>query len=137
MPWKVNGERWHLSEKGFPPGKKVKWDRRALPKLLELVQGVAKNIIVKWDVRDRISLRAGDDGPIIAYWWTKLADTLDCRFVVPKGVFNLSRVEGLAGTVSIRQEKAGEDVIDLYFTSLEQIDGKKLSSFVKEVLAAS
>ena len=27
MPWKVNGERWHLSEKGFPPGRKLYWDR--------------------------------------------------------------------------------------------------------------
>ena len=27
MPWKINGERWHLSDKGFQPGKKVEWDR--------------------------------------------------------------------------------------------------------------
>ncbi len=30
MPWKVNGERWHLGDKGFPPGKKVQWDRALL-----------------------------------------------------------------------------------------------------------
>src|SRR5207302_6244248 len=35
MPWKVNGERWHLGEKGFPPGKKVQWDLALLPRLLE------------------------------------------------------------------------------------------------------
>ena len=44
MPWKVNGERWHLSEKGFPPGKKVKWDRALLSRLLGLVREVEPGI---------------------------------------------------------------------------------------------
>ena len=38
MPWKVNGERWHLSDKGFPPGRKLQWDRALLPRLLDLVR---------------------------------------------------------------------------------------------------
>ena len=37
MPWKVNGQRWHLGEKGFPIGKRVVWDRSLLPRLIELV----------------------------------------------------------------------------------------------------
>ena len=36
MPWKVNGERWHLGEKGFPLGRKLQWDRAILPRLLDL-----------------------------------------------------------------------------------------------------
>jgi excinuclease ABC subunit A len=136
MPWKVNGQRWHLGDKGFPPGQKVRWDRRLLPRLLEIIQSTSQDIAIKWDLRDGISLRAGDDGPIIARWWTKLAESLDCRFLVPKGIFNLSRLEGLAGSASIRQEKAGEDVIDLHYLTMEQIDAKRLSGFVKEILGS-
>ena len=29
MPWKVNGQRWHLGDKGFPPGKKVRLGSRS------------------------------------------------------------------------------------------------------------
>jgi len=29
MPWKVNGEKWHLGEKGFPPGRKLQWTGRS------------------------------------------------------------------------------------------------------------
>src|SRR5205823_14605297 len=50
MPWKVNGERWHLSEKGFPAGQRVRWDRRVLPRLLELMRESEPNIDIKWDI---------------------------------------------------------------------------------------
>ena len=40
MPWKLNGERWHLSEKGFRVGRKLRWDRSILPRLLAIVREV-------------------------------------------------------------------------------------------------
>ena len=60
MPWKVNGERWHLGEKGFPPGKKVQWDRALLPRLLELVREIEPARGDHWDnaARDHAA-RAG------------------------------------------------------------------------------
>src|SRR5262249_60939690 len=30
MPWKLNGQRWHLGDKGFPPGRKLRWDRQVV-----------------------------------------------------------------------------------------------------------
>ncbi|MBY0230490.1 MAG: excinuclease ABC subunit UvrA, partial [Gemmataceae bacterium] len=36
MPWKVMGEKWHLGDKGFPPGRKVRWERGALSKVLAI-----------------------------------------------------------------------------------------------------
>ena len=38
MPWKVLGRKWHLSRKGFPPGKKVAWPQETLEELLELLE---------------------------------------------------------------------------------------------------
>ncbi|MFL5338753.1 MAG: excinuclease ABC subunit UvrA, partial [Gemmataceae bacterium] len=54
MPWKVNGERWHLSDKGFPPGRKVRWDRALLPRLVKLIREVEPAVEVSWDTRDAI-----------------------------------------------------------------------------------
>jgi excinuclease ABC subunit A len=34
MPWKLDGQGWHLGEKGFPPGRKLQWDRALLSRLL-------------------------------------------------------------------------------------------------------
>ena len=33
MPWKVLGQKWHLSRKGFPPGKKPVWKPEVLEEL--------------------------------------------------------------------------------------------------------
>ena len=46
MPWKLNGERWHLGDKGFPPGKSVRWDRALLRQLLDLVRQVEPGLEV-------------------------------------------------------------------------------------------
>ena len=57
MPWKINGERWHLGEKGFPPGKRIQWDRALLPRLLTLLREVEPGLTITWDVRDAITIR--------------------------------------------------------------------------------
>ena len=58
MPWKVNGERWHLGEKGFPIGRKVHWDRAILPRLIALVKEVAPEVQIEWDARAAITLHS-------------------------------------------------------------------------------
>ena len=57
MPWKKDGEKWHLGEKGFPPGQGAKWDRALLPKLVKLLREIDPNLELKWDVRDAVTIR--------------------------------------------------------------------------------
>src|SRR5262249_646572 len=57
MPWRVNGEKWHLGEKGFPPGRKMYWDRAILPSFLSIVREAVPGVEVQWDARDAITLR--------------------------------------------------------------------------------
>ena len=70
MPWKINGERWHLGEKGFPPGRKLQWDRALLPRLLELVKQVEPKLQVEWDVRDSLKLKV----PGVSRSWAQWRD---------------------------------------------------------------
>jgi excinuclease ABC subunit A len=130
MPWKVNGERWHLGEKGFPPGKKLKWDRNLLPRLLELVRAVEPKIDIGWENRVAISLRVPGITRAWAQWRTKDADCLDCRFLGKKGQFNLSQIDNLGVVPGLKPREEGE-ILHLAFLHENHLHPQRL----KEVLA--
>ena len=56
MPWKKDGEKWHLGDKGFPPGQGAKWDRALLPRLMKLLREIDPTLEFKWDVRDAVAV---------------------------------------------------------------------------------
>ncbi len=129
MPWKVNGERWHLGEKGFPAGQKLTWDRVLLPRLLALVRAIEPKIEIAWDNRVAISLRV----PGITRAWaqrrTKRADALDCRFLGKKGQFNLSQIDTLAAHPALKPRDNG-DVICLTFLHENHLQPRKLTELL-------
>jgi excinuclease ABC subunit A len=131
MPWKLNGERWHLGEKGFPVGKKLRWDRDALPALLKVVREIEPGLEVKWDSRDAITLKVPGVGRGWGHWRTKEASALLCRFLGKKGQLNLARVEGIGVAPEIDGKRADGDVLRLHFRTVAQVRNPKL----KEVLA--
>jgi excinuclease ABC subunit A len=131
MPWKLNGQRWHLGEKGFPPGRKPRWERALLSRLLDLVRQIEPGLEVRWDVRYFITLRV----PGVSRWWgqwqTKRPEGLVCHFLGKKGQLNLSRVEGLGVEPGINGHRADGDVLRLLFQHEEHVHPARL----KEVLA--
>src|SRR5262249_20786387 len=68
MPWKQNGERWHLGEKGFPPGRRLQWDRVILPNLLRVVREIEPGLEIVWDARDAVTLKV----PGIGKGWARV-----------------------------------------------------------------
>jgi len=135
MPWKVNGERWHLGDKGFPPGKKLQWDRALLPRLLGLVRELEPGLEVKWDVRDQISIRVPGASKAWALWRTKEASGLCCRFFGKKGQFNLSRVEKFGLDPEITDGRADGDVMELVFQHGEHVHAAELKELLREHLS--
>jgi excinuclease ABC subunit A len=134
MPWKINGKRWHLGEKGFPVGKKLHWDRTLLPRLLELVAEVDSAVEVDWNARDAITLRLPGITRGWAQWRTKENTGLDCRFVGKRGQFNLSRIEGFGVTPEINGSRAEVDVLRLVFQHDEHVPAARLKQFLTEHL---
>jgi excinuclease ABC subunit A len=134
MPWKLNGERWHLGEKGFRPGVKMRWDRAILPKLLALVREVEPKVIVEWDARDAITLRVLEVGRGWATWRTKDNEALDCRFLGKRGQFNLAQLEGLGVSQEINNERGAGDGVRLLFQQMEQIPAAKWKQFLADHL---
>jgi excinuclease ABC subunit A len=132
MPWKIHGEKWHHSEKGFPPGKACAWDRTLLPRLIALAREVAPDLEVNWNTRDAISLRPPDAPLAWARWRTKWAHGLDCDFFGKKAHINLARLEGLAAEHELQTERADMDRLRIVFVQPEHLQLTHLKAILKE-----
>jgi excinuclease ABC subunit A len=133
MPWKVNGEKWHLSEKGFPPGRKLYWDRTILPTFLAIAREAVPGLELHWDARDAITLRVPGVGKGWGRVRTKDNHALDVRFLGKPGQMNLSRMEGIGKDSNLTADRAdGGEVMQLLFHRHEEMPRGKL----KELLSA-
>jgi len=133
MPWKQNGEKWHASDKGFPPGKGRKWDTNLLPAIFKVIQKVAPDAAITWDVRDAVTVRL----PGITRMWcrlkTKESKELEVWFSGKPGQFNLGRVEQFGRGAEIVADRAdGVDVIKLKFATADQLKANELAKFLNE-----
>ncbi|HZV06464.1 MAG TPA: excinuclease ABC subunit UvrA [Gemmataceae bacterium] len=132
MPWKINGERWHLGEKGFPPGQKPRWDRALLQRLLELVREIEPQVEIQWHVQYFITLRL----PGVSHWWgqwqTKRINGLVCRFIGKKGQFNLAQFEGLGANARLDTKRADSDYLWLAFQQLDLEQANRLKELLRE-----
>jgi excinuclease ABC subunit A len=134
MPWKVNGERWHLGEKGFPPGRKLQWDRAILPRLLELLRKVEPKLEVTWDNRALISMRVPDVSRAWATLRTKDSDALHCRFLGKKGQFNLNQIEKFGIEPTLQSISEGESLV-LQFQHDNHLHAPALREILQQHLA--
>ena len=134
MPWKVNGERWHLGEKGFPPGQKLRWERSLLPRLLALVRDVEPGLEVHWDNRAAILLKVPGVNRAWAQWRTKDSQGLICHFLGKKGQFNLSRLEGIGVAPQISGERENGDTLHLVFQHDDHLPAARLKELLAEHL---
>jgi excinuclease ABC subunit A len=133
MPWKVNGEKWHLSEKGFPPGRKLYWDRSILPTFLAIAREAVPGLEIQWDARDAVTLRV----PGVSKGWgrvrTKDNTALDARFLGKPGQLNLSRLEGIGKDSVLAADRAdGGEVMRLLFHRHEEMPRAKLKELLAE-----
>ena len=134
MPWKINGERWHLGDKGFPPGKKVRWERSLLTRLLQIVREIEPALEVRWDARDAITLRLPEVSRAWAQWRTKKASALECHFLGRRGQFNLSQIEHLGIEPRIGSQRKDGDVLSLHFQKVDQEQANRLRDILVEHL---
>ncbi len=136
MPWKQDGERWHINSKGFPPGKPPKWDTGLLPRLLAVVREVEPAVEVKWDTRDAILLKVPGISHSWARWKTKDPAALECRFTGKPGQFNLGRLDGVGRDPTLARDRAdGTEVMTLQFMTADHTKPAALKSLLGEHLA--
>jgi excinuclease ABC subunit A len=133
MPWKVNGEKWHLGEKGFPPGRKMYWDRAILPRVLDILRKVEPKLEIRWDNRAAISVYVPDTTRMWAHVQTKQSEALVCRFFGKKGQFNLSHIEQFGLEPALEPSREGE-VIVLQFLHDNHLHAQALRELLQQHL---
>jgi excinuclease ABC subunit A len=135
MPWKINGERWHLGEKGFPPGKRVMWDRTVLPRMLALLREIEPGLTVAWDTRDSVTIRVPGASRAWAAFRTKNPASLEAKFLGRRGQFNLARFEPVGAAAELTPYKSDGEVLRIGINQLspEQVD--ELRTILREHLA--
>ncbi|MFO0802382.1 MAG: hypothetical protein U0791_04570 [Gemmataceae bacterium] len=137
MPWKKDGEKWHLSEKGFPLGRKLRWDRSVLPRLLAVLKDVDDSLEYKWDVRDAITIRPAGSSRFWCRIKTKESDALEAWFIGTRGQINLASVEGLGRDPVLEGDRNdGSEVLKLRFLAMDQLQPAKLKDVLKAHLKA-
>jgi excinuclease ABC subunit A len=134
MPWKINGERWHLGPKGFPPGRKVHWDNAILPRVLQAVREVEPSLAVDWDVQYFITIRVPGVGRAWGQFQTKQAAGLICRFIGKKGQFNLAQFEGLGVNPRLDTTRPESDILWLTLQQFDPVQAARLKTILAEHL---
>jgi excinuclease ABC subunit A len=137
MPWKKDGEKWHLGDKGFPPGRGAKWDRAILPRLVQLLREIDPALEFKWDVRDAVTVYPKGAGRFWARLKTKEADALEVWFTGPRGAARPARFEHVGREALIEGDRAdGIELLKLWFVTGGQFDANKLKPLLAEHLKA-
>ncbi|HMO86759.1 MAG TPA: excinuclease ABC subunit A, partial [Lacipirellulaceae bacterium] len=141
MPWKVLGRKWHLSRKGFPPGKKPAWSPETLEELLELLESAAKRVDPAgvqflWNNQQVVHLMAPSRRTPWATVHTKRTTGVDLYLNGPAGAFAVGRIAGLAEKRAIESNGEGTDQVKLRFVQADDLTRGDLAAFLTEHLDA-
>ena len=137
MPWKKDGEKWHLGDKGFPPGKGAKWDRSVLPKVVELLKELDPAIEFKWDTRDAVTVRPAGASRFWARLKTKETDALEVWFTGRRGTAKPAQFESVGRESTVESDRAdGSEVLKVWLAAASHFDAAKLRPLLKAHLKA-
>jgi excinuclease ABC subunit A len=131
MPWKVLGQKWHFSRKGFPPGKTPAWDTDVLEELCELLSAAAPTGQFLWNNQQVVHVFVPQQSEPWASLFTKRQANVELHLTGPRGRFALGRLTGLAAD---REFQTGpeRDAIKLRFVAAEDLTRGDLADFLRE-----
>jgi excinuclease ABC subunit A len=136
QPWKQLGEKWHYSRKGFSIGRKIYWDEKVLPKLIELLRKTAPDGNIVWENKQVVPIYMPEQKESWAAVQTKKLDAVYLHLTGPKGRFALGQITNLGFNPEVDGERTDCDVLLLHFRTLEDLQRGDLPGFLKKHLAA-
>jgi excinuclease ABC subunit A len=131
-PWKVLGKKWHLSRKGFPSGKRVRWEPEVLDQLANALQGVLAGAKIDWTGKQVVYIyRPGTEEPW-ATLQTKRRGGIDLALFGPAGRFALGRIASLGREREIVTGPGKPDQIQIRIDHHRQVLDPDFVRFLKE-----
>ncbi len=134
MPWTKLGQKWHYMRKGFPPGRKVKWDVEVLEILQEVLQTAAPHGQFLWNNKQIVHVFVPDQKEPWASIQTKKTDALWLQLTGPRNHVALGRIAKLGDQPTIKTINAERDVVRMSFATVDQVQSPKLAEFLQEHL---
>ncbi|MBW3598876.1 MAG: ATP-binding cassette domain-containing protein, partial [Planctomycetes bacterium] len=135
MPWKKLGRVWHLSRKGFPPGRTIRWDAEVLEDLLDLLMEAAPEGEFLWSNQQLVHyIPAGRREPWASIQ-TKKTECLNLVLTGPKGKTALGRITDLGCDRAVDGAREDRDLVKLRFRTLDDLDRGDLRTFLTEHFA--
>jgi excinuclease ABC subunit A len=136
MPWTVLGQKWHLSKKGFPPGKQTEWKPEVLEELLEMLHDAEPKGQFLWNNQERVYFMAPGVREPWATVCTKRLAGVDLILNGPKGAFQLGGVAELGADRALSTKNDDRDQVKLRFVTTNELHDGKLAAFLKVHLEA-
>jgi excinuclease ABC subunit A len=134
-PWKKLGQKWHFLRKGFPPGKRIRWDADVLEELCEMLRDAAPGAQFLWNNQVVVRVFAPHQRDPWASIITKKAEWLTLALHGPKNAVPLGRISSLGREREVDGSKPDCDVVKLMFRSQEDLYRGDLAAFLREHLA--
>jgi excinuclease ABC subunit A len=131
MPWKVLGQKWHLSRKGFPPGKKSAWKPEVLEELLEMLAEIVPSGQFLWNNQNVVYLMVPGVRKSWATVFTKRLAGVDLVLNGPKGAFQLGSVAELGAERSLATDADDHDQVKLRFVTTDELHNGNVAAFLK------
>jgi excinuclease ABC subunit A len=138
----VLGRKWHLSRKGFPPGKKVDWPQETLEELLELLESTASRVVPDpgkqflWNNQQLIHFMIPAQRHPWATIHTKRTAGVDLYLNGPGGAFATGRIADIAEKRAIESAGNGIDQVKLRFVNPADLTRGNLAAFLGEHIEA-
>ncbi|MEC7979687.1 MAG: excinuclease ABC subunit A, partial [Planctomycetota bacterium] len=134
MPWKKMGRKWHLSRKGFPPGKKPKWDLELLDELLDMLMEIQPAGQFLWNQQVLIHFMIPEMKEPWATITTKKTDHVGLSLRSPTGAVSLGRIAELGADQKIELDKDGWDILRIELRTVEEIHLPDFQIFLTELM---
>jgi excinuclease ABC subunit A len=130
------GRKWHLSRKGFPPGKRIMWETETLEELFELLTSAAPECQFLWNNQQLVHAMLPGQREPWATVNTKKVAAIELALTGPKGRFALGRIAELGAEREIDSTARKCDVIKLKICSTEHVHHTEFAALVAEHAAA-
>jgi excinuclease ABC subunit A len=130
-PWKVLGKKWHLSRKGFPSGKRVRWDAEVLERLADALVKAVPEARVDWTGKQVVHFYRPNSEEPWATLQTKRRSGIDLALYGATGHFALGKIAGLGRDREIIATAGKPDQIRIRVDDTAQVHDSAFVHFLK------
>ncbi len=133
-PWKKLGQKWHFLRKGFPPGKRIRWDIEVLEELCEMLSGTAPQGQFLWNNQLLVRMYLQDQRDPWVGILTKVPEAVVLTLSGPKGHVARGQIMELGYERELDDSKERYDSVKIKFRKVEDLHRGDLVGFLKNHL---